>query len=140
MTIPLIVLIPFLGAALVAWAGHHGRLRSAFAAAGTTFSALLLLIPSIGEVMQGATLLWQFDWLAAAGLTLSFRLDGLGLTQPTPIQEQAIPQAAPTPHPAWETRVVGYPHQVSTCQVIEGSLEEKADKILQLFNDKGWLQ
>ena len=79
MTIPLIVLIPFLGAALVAWAGHHGRLRSAFAAAGTTFSALLLLIPSIGEVMQGATLLWQFDWLAAAGLTLSFRLDGLGL-------------------------------------------------------------
>jgi multicomponent K+:H+ antiporter subunit A len=79
MTIPLIVLIPFLGAALVAWAGHHGRLRSAFAAAGTTLGALLLLIPSIGEVMQGATLLWQFDWLAAAGLTLSFRLDGLGL-------------------------------------------------------------
>jgi len=79
MTIPLIVLIPFLGAALVAWAGHHGRLRSAFAAAGTTFGALLLLIPSIGDVMQGATLLWQFDWLAAAGLALSFRLDGLGL-------------------------------------------------------------
>ncbi|MEJ2309985.1 MAG: monovalent cation/H+ antiporter subunit A [Gammaproteobacteria bacterium] len=79
MTIPLMVAIPFLGAALVAWAGHHGRLRSAFAAAGTTFAALLLLMPSIGEVMQGGTLLWQFDWLAAAGLTLSFRLDGLGL-------------------------------------------------------------
>jgi multicomponent K+:H+ antiporter subunit A len=79
MTIPLIVAIPFLGAILVAWAGHHGRMRSAYAAAGTTFCALLLLIPSIGEVMQGATLLWQYDWLAAAGLTLSFRLDGLGL-------------------------------------------------------------
>jgi multicomponent K+:H+ antiporter subunit A len=79
MTIPLMVAIPFLGAALVAWAGHHGRLRSAFAAAGTTFAALLLLMPSIGEVMQGATLLWQYDWLAAAGLSLSFRLDGLGL-------------------------------------------------------------
>ena len=79
MTIPLIVLIPFLGAALVAWAGHHGRLRSAFAAGGTTLAALLLLIPSIGDVMQGATLLWQFDWLGAAGLVLSFRLDGLGL-------------------------------------------------------------
>ena len=79
MTIPLLVAFPFLGAALVAWAGHHGRLRSAYAAAGITFGALLLLMPSIGEVMQGATLLWQFDWLAAAGLTLSFRLDGLGL-------------------------------------------------------------
>ena len=79
MTIPLLVAFPFLGAALVAWAGHHGRLRSAYAAAGITFSALLLLMPSIGEVMQGATLLWQFDWLASAGLTLSFRLDGLGL-------------------------------------------------------------
>ena len=79
MTIPLIVAIPFLGAILVAWAGHHGRMRSAYAAAATTFCALLLLIPSIGEVMQGATLLWQYDWLAAAGLTLSFRLDGLGL-------------------------------------------------------------
>jgi multicomponent K+:H+ antiporter subunit A len=79
MTIPLMVAIPFLGAALVAWAGHHGRMRSAFAAAGTTFAALLLLMPSIGEVMQGATLLWQYDWLAAAGLSLSFRLDGLGL-------------------------------------------------------------
>ncbi len=79
MTIPLMVATPFLGAALVAWAGSHGRLRSAYAAAGTTLAAVLLLLPSIGEVMQGATLIWQYDWLAAAGLTLSFRLDGLGL-------------------------------------------------------------
>ncbi len=38
-----------------------------------------MLLPSIGEVMDGATLLWHYDWLSAAGLTLSFRLDGLGL-------------------------------------------------------------
>lgn len=79
MTIALIVVIPFLGAALAAWAGHHGRLRSAYVSGGVTFSALLVLIPSIGEVMDGATLLWRFDWLPSAGLALSFRLDGLGL-------------------------------------------------------------
>jgi multicomponent K+:H+ antiporter subunit A len=79
MTLALIVAIPFLGSALVAWAGRHGRVRSAVAAAFTTFSALVVLAPSIPDVMQGATLLWQHDWVPAAGLALSFRLDGLGL-------------------------------------------------------------
>ncbi|MCB1802107.1 MAG: monovalent cation/H+ antiporter subunit A [Gammaproteobacteria bacterium] len=79
MTLALIVAIPFIGAALVAWAGSHGRVRSAVAAALTTLSALLLLAPSIGEVMQGATLLWRHDWIPSAGLALSFRLDGLSL-------------------------------------------------------------
>ena len=79
MTLALLVAIPFLGSALVAWAGSHGRVRSALAAAVVTFSSLLMLLPSIGEVMDGATLLWHYDWLSAAGLTLSFRLDGLGL-------------------------------------------------------------
>jgi multicomponent K+:H+ antiporter subunit A len=79
MTLALMVAVPFLGSALVAWAGNHGRVRSAVAAALTTLCALLLLAPSIGEVMQGATLLWRHDWIPAAGLALSFRLDGLGL-------------------------------------------------------------
>ncbi len=79
MTLALLVAIPFLGSALVAWAGNHGRLRSAYAAGAVSLSALLLLMPSISAVMQGETLLWHYDWLNAAGLTLSFRLDGLGL-------------------------------------------------------------
>lgn len=54
--------------------------------------------------------------------------------------EQAMPPAARTHHPAWEARGVAYPQQVSSCQLIEGTLVEKADKMLQLFNDKGWLQ
>jgi multicomponent K+:H+ antiporter subunit A len=79
MNLVWVVAIPFLGAALAAWAGSHGRMRSAYAAAAVTFSALLVLMPSIGEVMDGATLLWRHEWLPAAGLALSFRLDGLGL-------------------------------------------------------------
>lgn len=54
--------------------------------------------------------------------------------------EQAMPPAAPAHHPVWEARGVAYPQQVSSCQVIEGTLVEKVDKMLQLFNDKGWLQ
>ncbi len=79
VSLPLLVLIPFLGAALVAWAGGHGRLRSAYATGLVTFSALMLLLPSVGDVLQGATLYWRHDWLPAAGLAVSFRLDGLGL-------------------------------------------------------------
>ena len=79
MNLALAVAIPFLGSVLVAWAGSHGRLRSAYTAAAVTFSALMLLLPSISDAMQGATLLWRHDWLAAAGLAVSFRLDGLAL-------------------------------------------------------------
>lgn len=79
MSLPLLVLIPFLGSMLVAWAGQHGRMLSAYAATAVTFSAVLLLLPLIGDVMQGETLFWRQEWLGAAGLSLSLRLDGLGL-------------------------------------------------------------
>jgi len=79
VSLALLVLIPFLGSALVALAGGHGRLRSAYATGLVTFSALMLLLPSVGDVLQGATLYWRHDWLSAAGLAVSFRLDGLGL-------------------------------------------------------------
>ena len=79
VSLALLVLIPFLGSAVVALAGGHGRLRSAYATGLVTFSALMLLLPSVGDVLQGATLYWRHDWLSAAGLAVSFRLDGLGL-------------------------------------------------------------
>jgi len=79
MTLPLLVLIPFLGSILVAWAGHHGRMLSAYATTAVTFSAVMLLLTQIGDVMQGETLIWRQEWLGAAGLSLVFRLDGLGL-------------------------------------------------------------
>ena len=79
MNLALLVLIPFVGSALASWAGGHGRLRSAYAASLATFSALALLLPSVGDVLQGETLLWRHDWVPAAGLSISLRLDGLGL-------------------------------------------------------------
>jgi len=79
MNLALLVLIPFLGSGLAAWAGSRGRLWSAYVASAVSLSTLLLVLPSAGKVMQGATLLWRHDWLAAAGLTISFRLDGLAL-------------------------------------------------------------
>ncbi|MCG6966648.1 MAG: monovalent cation/H+ antiporter subunit A [Chromatiaceae bacterium] len=79
MNLALLVLVPFLGSALAAWAGGRGRLWSAYAAAAVSSSALMLLLPSVSEVVQGATLIWRHEWLAAAGLAVAFRLDGLAL-------------------------------------------------------------
>jgi len=79
MTLPIIVAIPFLGAMLVAWLGTRGRMLSAYATTMVSFSALMLLLPLVQTVMQGDMVLWRYDWLSAAGLSLSFRLDGLGL-------------------------------------------------------------
>jgi len=79
VTLPILVLIPFLGAILVALVGNRGRMMSAYATIIVTTSALVLLLPLVGEVMQGSTLLWRHEWLSAAGLAISFRLDGLGL-------------------------------------------------------------
>jgi len=79
VNLALLVLVPFLGSALAAWAGGRGRLWSAYAAAAVSSSALMLLLPSVSEVVQGATLIWRHEWLAAAGLAVAFRLDGLAL-------------------------------------------------------------
>ena len=79
MTLPLLVLIPFLGSILVAWAGHHGRMLSAYVTTAVTFSAVMLLLPQVNDVIQGGKLIWRHEWIEAAGLSLIFRLDGLGL-------------------------------------------------------------
>lgn len=79
MSLPLIVLIPFVGATLTFWMCQGGRLRAAYAAGTFTLLALLILIPAASQVMSGETLIWQQDWVPAAGLSLMFRLDGLGL-------------------------------------------------------------
>ena len=79
MNLLLVVLIPFLGAALVAWASRLGRYAAAWAAGGVTLASLAVLAPLTGEVFAGETLLWRLPWMPAVGLELSFRLDGLGL-------------------------------------------------------------
>ncbi|MFP4075843.1 MAG: monovalent cation/H+ antiporter subunit A [Halochromatium sp.] len=77
--LPLIVLIPFVGALLPPWAVTAGRLWSAWVTGGVALSALALLLAPARAVMRGETLIWQLDWLPALGLSLGFRLDGLAL-------------------------------------------------------------
>ena len=79
MNLALIVLIPFLGSALVAWSGSRGRLWSAYLATATTFAALMVLLPSVVEVIGGTVHLWRQTWLPDVGLGIAFRLDGLAL-------------------------------------------------------------
>jgi len=54
--------------------------------------------------------------------------------------EQVVPAETATPTPPVETLNVAFPRQTSSCQIIEGSMIEKADTLLQLFNDNGWLK
>lgn len=39
-----------------------------------------------------------------------------------------------------ETLSVAFPQQASSCQIIQGTRIEKADALLRLFNDNGWLK
>jgi multicomponent K+:H+ antiporter subunit A len=79
VNLALLVLIPFVGAGLTAWAGSRGRLWSAYAATAVTFSVLMLLLPSIAGTIEGETLIQRHEWFGAAGLAIAFRLDGLAL-------------------------------------------------------------
>jgi multicomponent K+:H+ antiporter subunit A len=71
--------MPFLGAALAAWAGSLGRLWSAYAATAVSFGTLMLLLPMVFGVFDGDTVIWHYEWLAAVGLGIAFRLDGLAM-------------------------------------------------------------
>jgi multicomponent K+:H+ antiporter subunit A len=79
MSLVWLVLIPFLGSAIVAWVGSRGRMLSAYAATIVTFTALMLLMPSVTDVIEGEVLIERYEWLSAVGLGIAFRLDGLAL-------------------------------------------------------------
>ncbi|MGC9456156.1 MAG: monovalent cation/H+ antiporter subunit A [Halothiobacillaceae bacterium] len=79
MNLPIVVLLPFLGAAFAAWSARLNRLASAWVAAGFTSAALLALAPSMGAPFGGETIVQTWQWLPAIGLNFSFRLDGLAL-------------------------------------------------------------
>ncbi len=79
MSLLLVILTPFLGAALVAWVSHRGRLHAAWIAGLVTLIALAWLLPLATAPFAGETIIQRFSWMPAAGLDLAFRLDGLGL-------------------------------------------------------------
>lgn len=77
--LPLIALLPFLGAPLAAYAAKFSRQASAWVAGLVTLLSLALLIPIIHLPFDNQTLIQSWSWLPALGLDFAFRLDGLAL-------------------------------------------------------------
>ncbi|MBS1223405.1 MAG: NADH:ubiquinone oxidoreductase subunit 5 [Proteobacteria bacterium] len=79
MSLPLVVLTPFIGAILVVWVSRQGRLHAAWMAGGITLLTLAGLLPLADAPFAGQTVIQRVSWIPAVGLDLAFRLDGLGL-------------------------------------------------------------
>ena len=54
--------------------------------------------------------------------------------------ERVVPPQADPSRPRVQFRGVAFPQQVSDCKVLEGTPVEKADALLRLFSEKGWLK
>src|SRR5574338_1379517 len=78
MSLPLIVLLPFLGAPLAALMSRAGRNACAATAFAFSLAAFALLLSHLPEVAQGEAIDAAWTWLPSLGLDLEFRLDGLG--------------------------------------------------------------
>ncbi|MEQ8817188.1 MAG: monovalent cation/H+ antiporter subunit A [Thalassobaculum sp.] len=79
MYVPLVVLIPTLGAVLPALAGRQGRAGCAAVAATASLAALTVLLSVAPAVMRGEPVGFHVPWIPQIGLALSFFVDGLGL-------------------------------------------------------------
>ncbi|MBX3300821.1 MAG: monovalent cation/H+ antiporter subunit A [Nitrospira sp.] len=79
MTLPIIILLPFLaGATGALLAQRRGFTAAAWAAAVPIAGGLALLAGEAPAVLAGERILVSWPWLPQLGLNLSFRLDGLG--------------------------------------------------------------
>lgn len=79
MTLLFVVLIPFIGSILVAWASRLSRFAAAWSAGLVTLGAITVLADVMAPVAAGETLVQRLAWMPTVGLDLAFRLDGLGL-------------------------------------------------------------
>jgi len=79
MTLSLVVLLPFIGAALAPLFSMAGRTAIAIAASVPPLIALLALFPTWPTIAEGGVIRESYTWLPSLGITLGFRLDGLSL-------------------------------------------------------------
>ncbi|MDQ2065989.1 monovalent cation/H+ antiporter subunit A [Xinfangfangia sp. CPCC 101601] len=79
MSPALIAVLPFLGALVAAGLGRFGRNATTLGAMLATGLALVGLISHAPAILAGQGISASFNWLPAAGLTASFRIDGLAL-------------------------------------------------------------
>lgn len=79
MSLPLVVLLPFLGAIAAPFFAQGGRTAIAIASSVPALVALAALFPHWSVLAAGGTVLDSYEWLPILGLSFSFRLDGLAL-------------------------------------------------------------
>ncbi|MFO7529148.1 MAG: monovalent cation/H+ antiporter subunit A [Marinobacter sp.] len=79
MSLPLVVLLPFLGAIAAPLFAQGGRTAIAIASSVPALIALAALYPNWQVLADGGYVLFHQEWLPALGISLSFRLDGLSL-------------------------------------------------------------
>jgi multicomponent K+:H+ antiporter subunit A len=77
--LPLLLCVPFVGAALLPFLSSRARVQPAWVAGLTAGVGLALLLSQEGAVYRGEVLIERHEWMPAIGLALAFRLDGLGL-------------------------------------------------------------
>ena len=77
--LPILALVPFIGALLPGVMIRAGRNACATATGAATLLAFVMLMTMAPAVMRGEVLQAEFAWLPALGLSASFFLDGLGL-------------------------------------------------------------
>ncbi|WP_172293464.1 monovalent cation/H+ antiporter subunit A [Pseudoruegeria sp. HB172150] len=77
--LPIMALVPFLGALLPGLFIRAGRNACATITMATTILAIVMLLVMAPAVMRGEVLEARIDWLPQLGLTAGFFLDGLGL-------------------------------------------------------------
>ncbi|HLT12739.1 MAG TPA: monovalent cation/H+ antiporter subunit A [Marinobacter sp.] len=79
MSLPLVVLLPFLGAIAAPLFAQGGRTAIAIASSVPALIGLAALFPHWATLADGGVVLHSYEWLPAIGISLSFRLDGLAL-------------------------------------------------------------
>lgn len=77
--LPIVALLPFLGAIFAAYSAKFNRLTAAYTSAFFAILALAILSPSLIAVFAGETVVQSWPWIENIGLFFAFRLDGLAL-------------------------------------------------------------
>ncbi|MGM0518119.1 MAG: monovalent cation/H+ antiporter subunit A [Campylobacterota bacterium] len=77
--LPIIVLLPFIAAPLIAYLATYNRLASAWGSGIVTIIAFSVLMIYIKLPFEGVTTIQSWTWIESIGLEFAFRLDGLGL-------------------------------------------------------------
>ena len=77
MTLLLLALLPWVGAALEACLKRDARRTAAWMAGAVALAGLALVLAAAPAVFGGEVLRWSVPWVGALGLEFGFRMDGL---------------------------------------------------------------